>query len=83
MIKFWFENPEPGTSYIGDEGILVEINENVKMMANWTVVRIRYHQYPEPKVISYEILSEEIEITVKYRAVDLNVAGDISTYIKQ
>ena len=77
------ENPQPGTSYIGDEGILVEIDENVEMIANWTVVKIRYYQYPEPKVILYKILSEEIKISVKYRAVDLKMIGDMSSYVKQ
>jgi hypothetical protein len=77
------EKPKPGTSYIGDEKVLVEIDENVEIMANWTVVRLKYCQYPEPKIISYEILSEKVEITVKYRAVDLEVVGDMSAYIKQ
>ena len=77
------ENPKPGTSYIGDEGILVEIDENIEMMANWTIVKIEYYQYPKPKIIKYKILSDEAEITVKYRAVKLEVVGDLSSYIKQ
>ena len=58
-------NPKPGTSYIGDDGILVEIDENIELMANWTVVEFRYYQYDTPKVIPYKILSEKKEITVK------------------
>ena len=53
------------------------------MMANWTVVKFRYYQYYEPKSITYKIFSEEKEITVKYHAVDLEVDGDLSSYIKQ
>ena len=77
------ENPKPGTSYIGDDGILVEIDENIDMMANWTVVKFRYYQYDEPKSITYKIFSEEKESTVRYHAVDLKVDGDLSSYIKQ
>lgn len=76
-------NPKPGTSYIGDDGILVEIDENIEMMANWTVVKFRYYQHDTPKVIPYKILSEKKEITVNYHAVDLKVDGDLSSYIKQ
>ena len=77
------EDPKPGTSYIGDTGILVEVDENPEVMANWTVVTIRYHEYKEPKIISYEILSEQHEITVKYRAVSVEVTGDLSDYISE
>lgn len=28
------EDPEPGTSYIGDTGILLEVEENPEVMAN-------------------------------------------------
>lgn len=76
------ENPEPGTSYIGEEGILVEVEENPNVMANWTVVKIKYFEYHEPKTIKYEILSEPQEITVKYHATSLEVDGDMSRYIK-
>ena len=27
------ENPKPGTSYIGDNGILVELDENIEIVA--------------------------------------------------
>jgi hypothetical protein len=77
------ENPKPGTSYIGEEGILVEIEENPNIMANWSVVKISYLEYPEPKTIKYEILSEQHEITVKYHAVNIEVTGDLSSYIKE
>ena len=53
------ENPKPGTSYIGQEGILVELDENPNVMANWTVVKLQYYKYPKPKEIKYEILSEK------------------------
>lgn len=77
------ENPEPGTSYIGDTGILLEVEENPKVMANWTVVTVKYLEYEEPKTIRYEILSEEHEITVKYRAVSVEVTGDLSDHISE
>ena len=77
------EKPEPGTSYIGDTGILVEVEENLEVMANWTVVTVKYLEYEEPKTISYEILSEEHEITVNYYAVSVEVTGDLSEYITE
>jgi hypothetical protein len=77
------ENPKPGTSYIGEEAILVEVEGNPNVMANWTVVRIKYYKYHEPKTIKYEILSEQHEITVNYHAVSVDVTGDLSSYIKE
>ncbi len=77
------ENPEPGTSYIGEEGILVEVEENLNVMANWTVVNIRYFKYHEPKTIKYEIFSENHKLTVNYHAVSVEIAGDLSIYIKE
>ncbi len=77
------ENPEPGTSYIGEEAILVEAEENPNVMANWTVVSIKYFKYHEPKTIKYEILSEQYEITVNYHAVSVDITGDLSDYIKE
>ena len=82
-INKLIENPKPGTSYIGEEGILVEVEDNPNVMANWTVVSIKYFKYHEPKTIQYEILSEQHEITVNYHAVSLNVIGDLSNYIKE
>jgi len=76
------ENPKPGTSYIGDEGILVEIDENPSVMANWSVVTIKYYKYPEPKIIRYKILSEQKVISVNYHAVSIKLDGDLSTYIQ-
>jgi hypothetical protein len=77
------EDPEPGTSYIGDTGILVEVEENPEVMANWTVVTVRYLEYEEAKTIRYEILSEQHEITIKYHAVSVEVTGDLSEYITE
>jgi hypothetical protein len=77
------EEPEPGTSYIGEEGILVEVEENPQVMANWSVVRIRYREYPEPKKITYEILSESYEISVSYHAESVEIIGDLSDYISR
>jgi hypothetical protein len=76
------ENPEPGTSYIGKQGILVEVEENPTVLANWTVVDIRYFRYPEPKTIEYEILSEKHELSVNYHAVNIEITGDLSSYMK-
>jgi hypothetical protein len=77
------ENPKAGTSYIGDEGILVRVDENPNVMANWTVVEIKYYNYPEPKVIKYEIFSEQKEIVVNFHAVSVEVDGDLSKYINE
>ena len=77
------ENPKPGTSYIGEEGILVELDENPNVMANWTVVNIKYYKYPTPKVIKYEILSEQQQIIVNYHVVTVEIDGDLSAYIPQ
>jgi hypothetical protein len=76
------EHPKPGTSYIGEEGILVEVADNPEVMANWTVVDIKYFKYHEPKIIKYEILSMQKEITVKYHAVSIVIDGDLSKYIE-
>jgi hypothetical protein len=77
------EDPDPGTSYIGDESILVELNENVDVMANWTVVEIEYYEYPEPKTIHYEIFSERHSVELSHHACRIEVVGDLSTYIPQ
>ena len=77
------EEPKPGTSVIGEEGMLVEVEENPQVMANWSVVRVRYREYPQPKKIAYEILSESYEISVSYHAVSVEVIGDLSAYIRQ
>jgi hypothetical protein len=76
------DHPEPGTSYIGDEGLLVEVEENPDVTANWTVVSIEYVKYDERKTIAYDIMSERHEISVDYRAVRVEVAGDLSDYIE-
>ena len=76
------ENPKPGTSYIGEEAILVEVEGSPNVMANWTVVRIKYFRYHKPKTIKYEILSEQHEITVNYHTVSVDITGDLSSYIK-
>ena len=77
------ENPKPGTSYISEEGILVEVKENPNVIANWTVVDIKYYRYQKPKVIKYEILTEQKEITVNYHAVSIVIDGDLSKYIQE
>lgn len=77
------ENPDPGTRHIGEEGILVEVEENPDVIANWTVVTIKYFKYHKPKTIQYEILSAHHEITVNYHAVSLSVTGDLSINIKE
>ena len=77
------EDPEPGTSYIGDVGILVEVEENPQVIANWSVVTVTYLEYDEPRTIRYDILSEQAEITVKYRAVSIEVTSDLSETIPQ
>ena len=77
------EDPEPGTSYIGDTGILMEVEENPEVMANWSVVTVKYLEHKEPKTIRYEILAEQHEITVKYHAVSVEVTGDLSEYISE
>jgi hypothetical protein len=77
------ENPEPGTSYIGEEGILVELDGNPDVMANWTVVHLKYYKYQTPKVIEYEIFSELRQITVNYHAVEVELDGDLSAYIPE
>lgn len=77
------EDPEPGTSYIGNKGILLEIDRDIDLRANWTVVEVEYHEYQEPKTIQYEMLSEKHEITVKFHALSVAVDGDISEYIEE
>lgn len=75
------EDPAPGTSYIGDESILVEVEADLELLANWTVVDVKYFRYDRPKTIEYEVLSEPNEITVEYHAVDVVISGDLSQYI--
>ena len=76
------ENPTPGTSYISDDGILVEVEENQNFMANWTIVDVRYFKYHQPKTIKYKILSEQYELTVNNHAVRVTITGDMSSYTK-
>jgi hypothetical protein len=77
------KDPKPGTSNISDEGILVEVDENPDVIANWTVVDIKYYKYQKPKVIKYEILGEKSEITVNYHAVRVVIDGDMSKYVQE
>lgn len=77
------EDPEPGTGYISETGILIEVDENPEVMANWTVVTVSYLEYRQPKIIKYEILDEQHEITVKYRAISVEVTGDLPDYISE
>ena len=77
------ESPDPGTSFIEEESILVEVKDNPDILANYTVVRTKYFEYHEPKTIKYEILSEQYAITVKYHAERFEIVGDLSQYIKE
>lgn len=77
------ENPKPGTSHISDDGILFDLEENPGVRANWTVLKIKYFQYQQPKTIKYKILSEDHEIKVNYHAVSITVDGDISKYLEK
>ncbi len=77
------KDPEPGTSYIGDEGILVELDSDLDVTANWTVVEVEYYEYEEPKTIQYELFEEEQEVTVNYHAVSVVIDGDLSEYIEE
>lgn len=77
------EDPEPGTSYIGEEGIVLELEANEDLRANWTVVDVEYYRYEEPKIIKYELFGEEHEMTVNYHAERVVVDGDISEYIEE
>jgi hypothetical protein len=83
QINKIIENPKPGTSYIADEGIIVEIDEIPEIMANWTVVNVKYYQYLKPKVITYKLFSEESKVTVEYHSVSIDIIGDLSSYIKE
>jgi hypothetical protein len=76
------EDPKPGTSPIGEEGLLVEVDQNPDVMANWTVVNVKYRKYDKPKVIQYEILGEPKEVTVQYHAVSIAIDGDMSQYVQ-
>lgn len=82
-VNEFVKDPEPGASYIGDEGILVQLDEDVDVRANWTVVEVEYYEYEEPKTVQYELLGDEHEITVKYHAVSVVVDGDISEYMEE
>ena len=46
-------------------------------------MKFKYYRYDKPKTISYKIFSEEKEITVNYHAVDLQMDGDLSSYIEK
>jgi len=76
------EDPDPGTSYIGDVSIL-EVKENPEVISNWSIVTVNYLDYEKPKIIKYDILSEQYEITVRHRAISLEVIGDLSEYVSQ
>ena len=76
------ENPEPGRSHIGSDGILVDLDENPDVRANWSIVTIRYYQYEEPKPVRFSISGEEDLVTVNYHAVDVKIEGNLSRYIE-
>lgn len=83
QINELIENPEPGTSYIGSDGILFDLDENPDVTANWSIVTVKYYQYEEPKPIRFSISADEDDlITVNYHAVDVVVEGDLSKYIE-
>lgn len=77
------EDPQPGSSYIGDKGMLFEIDQNMDLRANWTIVQVQYHEYQEPKTIQYELFGEKHEVAVHYRAINVIVDGNISDYIQE
>ena len=74
-------DPAPGSSYIGKESVLVQVPGNPDLQANWAVVEIEYTRYPEPKTIRYRIGSEEQEITVRHRAEELRVTGNLKDHL--
>jgi hypothetical protein len=76
-------DPEPGTSYIGKEGLLVEFEGKLDVMANWSVVDVAYYKYEQPKTIHYKVFGKDYKVTVSYHAQSVIVDGDISRYIKQ
>ncbi len=82
-INTIIEDPEPGSSIIGNESILIEVDDNPDVMANWTVVKIKYYKYPQPKTFKYEALSKEYEITVNYYAEEVVIDGDLSAYTQK
>lgn len=76
--------PKPGSSVIGERSIVVHMDENpTGVMANWTVVRVQYYEYDEPRTITYELFSEQKELTVDYHAVRVEMDGDLSPYVQQ
>jgi hypothetical protein len=77
------QNPEPGTSYIGEDGLLIEFEGTLDVMANWSVVNVEYYEYKEPKTIHYTAFGEEYKVSVRYRAQRVVVDGDISQYVEQ
>ena len=77
------EDSKPATSYIGDKGIMVRLEDNPNVMANWTVVKIKCFKYPAPETIDYEVLSEKIHIAVNYHAVEVEIKGYLSAYTQQ
>jgi len=83
QVKAIVKDPEPGTSHIGDEGIVVEVERNLDVRANWTVVDIEYYEYEEPKTINYKLIDKDRKVTVKYRAESVVIDGDISEYIEE
>ena len=74
-------DPRPGTSYIGEKSILVEVDKNPDVMANWTIVGIKYYKYKSPKTITYKFMSEQHTLKVNYHAVNVEIDGDLSRYI--
>ena len=77
------KNPEPGTSYIGSDGILIEYEGNLDVMANWSVVDVEFFRYERPKTIRYNLFGEQHEVDVDYHAKSVVVDGDVSQYIEQ
>lgn len=77
------EDPEPGTSYIGDKSITVAFDGEVDVQANFTVVDVEYREYDRPRTISYELLGETYQVTVEHHAESVVVDGDISQYVAE
>lgn len=77
------QDPQPGKSIIGEEAIMVEVEENPDVQANWTVVKVVYSRYPETKIITYELLGEQHQVTVENHAESLEIVGDLSPYLSR
>ena len=83
QINELIEDPEPGKSYIGEKKMIFEVDEMPEVVTNWTILKVEYIKYPQPKTIKYTILSNEQELKVENKVVSLSIVGDLSTYINK